>query len=108
MLHIETGNKFINILIVHKHMLPSSSQNNILEAAKETAATLNTVLMLQRILLILLPHATYNSSEPNIHIFLFNHLHIRLACLCKTYCKCKDINILTGRKLNYMLQQCIW
>lgn len=108
MLPIETGNKFTNLLIAHKHLLLSSSQNKVLGAAKETAATSNTVLILQWILLIPLPHATYNSSKPTIYIFLFNNLHISLACLCETYCKCKEINILTGRKLNYMLLQCLW
>lgn len=68
MLPIETGNKFTNIRISHKHLLLSCSQNEVLAAAKETAATSNTVLMLQRILLTLLPHAAYNSSKTyNIH-----------------------------------------
>lgn len=45
-------------------------------------------------------------QKPKIHIFLSNNLHIRLACLCETYCRCKEIYILTGRNLKYMLLQC--
>lgn len=46
MLPIETGNKFNNSLAAHKHLLLNCSQNKVVVAAKKTAATLNTVLML--------------------------------------------------------------